>query len=727
MAGGAALAPGFAQELAPNATPTIPVPEVAVTGAAPANQLQVPTGVSRLPSTVQDSPQTINVVPQEILQQQNATTLEQALRNVPGITSTIGEGGGGVSGDQFRIRGFAAQNDINVDGLRDYGSYTRDAFTFEDVQVLKGAGGFAFGSSSVGGAININSKSPTLENRYLGTITGGMGPFIRGTLDLNQRINETMAVRLNVMGQSSNLVDRQDQTTDRWGVAPSIALGLGTPTTLTVEYLHYRDRSTIDGGTPVITPFTGVGRPVPEYGLNRSLFFGVKNDIDDVNVDRVTARLSHRFTNWLTVTNDFRATWVDRHTALTPLSCGTSQVTLTLFNASCSGQFLNGGNPLVNPGGPGPYSQQSFGIQNVTTAVARFNTGPLRHELVGGVDIFHEDVDRTGYPYAQTRPSFLLRNPSTQSTYLPLGAANNQRSTDATSLGLFLNERLWLLPTLSIYGGFRWTDYDLDYKAGTPGQALTTNVSLSRNFWDPRAGVIWEPTPSQTYYFSYSTSSTPPGTYFTTIPSQATASSTAFEPERNTNYEVGAKISLFEQRLGLTAALFRSEKNNALAQDPNNVGTFIQTADRQRIQGFEIGATGRITPEWNVLASYSYLNSETTSSLTPVNVGKRVQFVPDNAATLWTTYDIARDTPYNATVGLGVVWRGPVYLNQANTAEAPSNFSLDALVQHRINENLTLRVNGYNLTDRTNYAGLFGNRVVVAAGRTVLVSVAAEF
>ncbi|MCR0985365.1 TonB-dependent receptor [Roseomonas populi] len=728
---GAAMvgSPALPQEIAPNATPTIPVPEVAVSGVAPANQLQVPTGVSRLPSTVQDTPQTINVVPQEILQQQNATTLEQALRNVPGITSTIGEGGGGVSGDQFRIRGFAAQNDINVDGLRDYGSYTRDAFTFEDVQVLKGAAGFAFGSSSVGGAININSKTPTLENRYLGTITGGMGPYIRGTLDLNQRINETMAVRLNVMGQSSNLVDRQSQTTDRWGVAPSVAFGLGTPTTLTVEYLHYHDRHTIDGGTPVITPFGRVGRPAPEFGLDRSLFFGVKNDIDDVTVDRITARLSHRFANWLTVTNDFRATWVDRVTALTPLSCSSTNgpSTANPYAGSCSDLFLRGINPVVNPGGPGPYSQQSFGIQNVTTAVARFNTGPLRHELVGGVDIFHENVDRTGYPYLPARPSFQLRNPYTQDTLLSLGAANNQRSTDATSLGLFLNERLWLLPTLSIYGGFRWTDYDLDYKAGTPGQALTTNVSLGRNFWDPRTGAIWEPTPSQTYYFSYSTSSTPPGTFFTTIPSQATANSTAFEPERNTNYEVGAKISLFEQRLGLTGALFRSEKSNALAEDASSPGTFIQTGDRQRVQGIEIGATGRITPEWNILASYTHLNSETTSSTTAVNVGKRVQFVPENAASLWTTYDIAREMPYNATVGLGVTWRGQVYLNQANTAEAPSNFSLDALVQHRINQNLTLRVNGYNLTNRTNYEGLFANRVVVAAGRTVLFSVAAEF
>jgi catecholate siderophore receptor len=721
MVGGPVLA-----QTASTATP-IAVPEVSVTGARPANQLQAPTGLTRLPGSVQDTPQTINVVPQEVLREQNVTTLEQALRNVPGITSTIGEGNGGVSGDQFRIRGFSAQNDILVDGLRDPGSYQRDAFTFEEVQVLKGASGYAVGTSSIGGGINVQSRLPTLENRYAVTVTGGMGPFARATIDLNQRISETIAARLNVMGQSSSLVDRQEQDTRRWGVAPSIAFGLGTPTTFSVEYLHYHDRHMIDGGTPVITPFTGLGRPAPEFGLDRSLFLGVQNDMDDVTVDRLTARFAHSFGNWLTINNDTRATWVDRATALTPTSCPSTLTSLAAFNASCGGTLISGGNPLVTPGGPGPYRQESFAFQNVTSATARFTTGPLRHEAVVGVDVFTESIDRDGRAYSPGRPSFFLRDPFTQNDTLSTGPVNNHRETDSTSVGIFANERLWLLPTLSVYGGFRWTNYDLTYKAGTPGTALTQDFDISDSYWDPRAGVIWEPTPSQTYYFSYSTSTTPPGTFFTTIPSQAASFNSAFEPERNRNYEVGTKISLLENRLGLTAALFQAEKSNALAADANNPGTVVQTGDRQRIRGVELGITGRITPEWNINAAYAFLDSETTASTTAANLGRRVQFVPKHSASLWTTYDIARDTPWNVTLGAGIIWRGQVYLNAANTAEAPANFSLDVLIQHQINQNLTLRVNGYNLTDRTNYDALFGNRVAVAAGRTVLVSVAAEF
>ncbi|MBB5692226.1 TonB-dependent receptor [Muricoccus pecuniae] len=724
------LAFAQAPTLADASTP-VAVPEVAVTGERPANQLQAPTGNPRLPNSIQDTPQTINVVPQEVLREQTVTTLEQALRNVPGITSTIGEGNGGVTGDQFRIRGFSSQNDVLVDGLRDFGSYQRDAFTYEDVQVLKGASGFAFGTSAIGGGINVNSKVPGLENRYGATATGGMGPFARFTADINQRISETAAIRLNVMGQSSSLVDKDGIDTRRWGVAPSIAFGLGTPTTFTVEYLHYEDRHTIDGGMPVVyRGLNAIGRPASEYGVRRSNWYGVQNDEDEVTVDRLTARFAHRFGDWLTISNDTRLTRVDRDTALTPVNCATSNVSLAAYNASCSGQFFRGLNPTLayTGGASAPYNQVNEAIQNLTTALARFRTGPVRHELTAGVDIARETVHRTAYPYVPTRPNVTLLDPSTNnSLLLATGAANNERKTESTNLGLFVNERLYLTNQLSVFGGFRWTNYDLDYRAGTPGAAFAQDFKIHDSFWDPRAGVIWEPTRDQTYYYSYSTSTTPPGTFFTTFPAAAVNFDRNLEPERNTNHEIGAKVSLLDSRLGLNAALFHAEKGNAFVQDADDPTAVIATGDRQRIRGVELGITGRITPEWNINAAYTHLDSETTRSLTANIVGKRVQYVPKHSASLWTTYDIARDTPLNVTLGGGIVWRSQVFLDTANTAEVPSNFSLDALVQHKVNQNLTVRVNGYNLTNRTNYDGFFGNRAIVAAGRTVLVSVAAEF
>lgn len=725
---GAAMVGGFA--LAQSPSPAMSIPEVAIEAGTANAPLRAPTGNPRQPGTVRDVPQTITVVPQQVLREQNATTLDQALRNVPGITSTIGEGNGGVSGDQFRIRGFSAQNDVLMDGLRDFGSYQRDAFTYEDVQVLKGAGGLAIGTSAIGGGINVNSRMPSLTNRAAFAMTGGMGPYGRFTADVNRVISDTAAMRLNLMGQHSSLVGRDGQDTRRWGIAPSVAFGIGTPTTFSLEYLHYEDRRIVDSGMPIVFSGPGaIGRPASEYGVRRGNWYGIQNDRDDVTVDRLTARFQHRLDNGITFNNDARLMRVDRTTALTAVSCP-GGTTAAAYASSCSGQFFRGLNPVLTYGGGSnaPFQQINRAIQNVTSVTARFNTGPFRHELVAGLDVAHEVVERRAFPYASARPSVrLLSGFTNNDLILNTGPANNLRETVSTNLGLFVNERLWLLPTLSVFGGVHWTHFDLDYRAGTPGAAPTTNINIRESYLDPRMGVIFEPTPAQTYYYSYSTSTTPPGTFFTTFPASAANFNAGFQPERNTTHEIGARFELFNGRLGLSGALFQSEKGNALVQDAADPTSLIQTGDRQRVRGVELGVAGRITPAWSVQAAYSYMDSETTRSTTPANVGRRVQYVPTHAASLWTTYDIAPGERWNLTLGGGVTWRDQVFLTADNTAEVPANFTFDAMVQHRVHENLTVRVNGYNLTDRRNYDALFGNRATVAAGRTVLVTVAAEF
>lgn len=709
---GAALAQGTN---APALGEALLLPPVDVQAAQPANTLQRAAPVGRLPGSVQDTPQTINVIPREVLEQQNVTTLEQALRNVPGITMSAGEGNGGITGDQLRIRGFNAQNDIYVDGLRDFGAYARDAFLYEDVAVLKGPSGFALGTGTVGGGVAIGSRMPRLGNSYSGVATGGMGPYARGTLDLNQQIGETTALRLNLMGQSSGVVGRDDVDSRRWGIAPSIAFGLGTDTTLALQYLHYEYDNATDAGIPVVTlPGRTVGRPATEYGLPRSTYYGVASDRDQVTVDTFTARLNHNANDWLTLSNDTRLGFYDRDFAFSPVSC----------SAACAADFQRTGDAVIGyGGGNNPYTQSSWSIQNVTTATARFTTGPFRHELVGGVDIWREEIDRTGYTYRPARPVGTLRG-SLADVSLTRGPASNKRETETNAFGLFLSERLWLTPELSLIGGLRWTRYEVDYKAGTPGQAPTTNIGLTTDAVDPRASIVFEPSPSQTYYATYSTSSTPPGSYFSTLP--FSVNSAEFDPERNTLYEIGAKFGFLDNRLGLYGALYRIEKSNAQETDPLT-GDVTASSDRQRNQGIEIGLTGQITPAWTINANYTAMDSETTRSQTPANLGKRVQYVPEHAASLWTTYELNQNQPWNLTLGGGLTWRSQVYLNAANTAEAPANLAFDALVSHKINDNLRLQVNGYNLGDATNYEALFGGRVVPSAGRTVLVSLAADF
>jgi catecholate siderophore receptor len=378
-------------------------------------------------------------------------------------------------------------------------------------------------------------------------------------------------------------------------------------------------------------------------------------------------------------------------------------------------------------GAGNPYHQETWAIQNITTATAKFTTGPLRHELVGGFDVSYENIDRTGYGYVGSRPTDTSVFGGFGDVSLARGARANQRETSTTAYAAFLNERLWLTPELSLIAGGRVTRYEVEHDAGATPVTATSEIHIDKSVtvFDPRASVVWEPAPSSTFYATYSSSSTPPGAYFATQNSTVGNFRDNLDPERNTLYEVGAKVGFFENRLGVYASLYRITKDNAVETGVDLEP--VQTSDKQRNQGIEIGITGQVTPEWNINANYTYMDSEIRRSTTAANKGNRVQFVPENSASVWTTYDINKGQPWNLTVGGGVVWRDKVYLNPANTAEAPSNLSFDAVISHKINDNLRVQVNGYNLGDALNYDALFGSRVIPAAGRTVLLTLAADF
>ena len=732
---GASLAAGYALTAATPAgaqssdsTPTadsVALPQISVQGAQPENTLEGTTGLGRIPGRIQDIPQTIQVVPQEVMRQQNVTTLGEALRNVPGITSSIGEGNGGVNGDQLRIRGFNSQNDLYVDGLRDFGSFRRDAFTFEEVQAILGPSGVNFGSGSAGGVVNVTSRTPHLGNSFDASVTGGMNWMLRGTADGNYQIGETSALRLNILGQTSRTVDRNLPTGERWGIAPSLAFGLGTDTTVTLEYLYYRYDEPSDGGVPVVTrPGSSVGRPVTEYGVNRATWYGSDHtDRDQATVNRLTARVRHVANDWLTVYNDTRLGFTDKSYSFSIASC----------DATCVSRLFNGGGtPLYSlSGGGSPYTTQTWGVQNIASGVARFNTWSLRHEATFGLDLWYENFERTTYTYTAASGRTAYRGDlfapinDLNFDYALSTSANAQRQNETTQAALFASDRIWFTPEISVLAGARWTRQQSDYLA-YGGANAATSLSADNSFIDPRVSFIWEPTPEYNLYASYAQSTFAPGSNWATQPGQASANNANLEPEQNTIYEIGGRASILGGRLGLSASVYQIEKNNATETDPLT-GTVFSSGDQQRIRGVDLGVTGRVTPAWLINARYSYMNSETTSSLTAANVGKQVVYVPEHSATLWTSYEFNQGTPWNLTLGGGVVWNSSVYLNAANTNEVPYTFSLDAFASHRINDQLTVRVNGYNLSDNRNYVALFGNRAVMGPGRGVTATVAVSF
>ncbi|QHI95507.1 TonB-dependent siderophore receptor [Aristophania vespae] len=703
------------------------------------NILHESMGLSRMPQDAMHTPQAVNVVPQELMKQQNVKSLDEALRNVPGITASVGEGEGGMSGDQFLIRGFQAQNDIYENGLRDFGVYTRDSFYYDHVSVIKGPSSEVFGNGTTGGAINIVTKAPHAGNSYQAGFSGGSGSYYRGTLDINRQLNETTAVRISAMGNENNVVGRDQVHSHRWGIAPSITFGMGQDISYTLDYFHQNDNRIPDYGVWVVNkPGASVAKPITEYGINRKNWYGTTFDHDDISTDMITGRLTAKVAPWLTLYNDTKGGIYHRYYSASQPNCNVKcQKAFFSSNPSSAEISRNGG-----LGGPNPYRQSDWSIQDVFSAIARFKTGSIRHEVISGFDIEHIEDHRQNYPYNHTRGGTNLVNPSKDVPGLerltcaqnPGGLANIPggvgrkcyKDGNATDIGFFFSDQVWLTNWFSIKGGFRLDQWYSSYDA-TGGVATTPDSHFTQNQFtiNPTVSLMYTPTDDIMVYFNWAESTTPTSLYVTNS-NAPFMTSTDFKPERSRLYEFGTKYNAFNGRMGFTAAFFRLEKSNSTITDPAT-GDVSSSSDSQRNQGIELSASGNITRNWSIIGTYAFYDSRVTDSKSAANVGKRIQYVPKNSATLWSTYTIAPHTLYNLNFGGGITWREGVWLNAPNTARVPATVDFDAVISHDFGDHWRIAMNGYNLANRLNYSNLFSNRVTPSLGRSFLFNLSANY
>lgn len=720
-----------------DAVTRLPAVTVEGTAAPSTNALKTGTGLDRLPDPLQSTPQTITIIPQVMIEQQHATTVDQVLKYVPGITVSTGEGGGGINGDQFRIRGFDASGDIYVDGLRDFGSYARDSFATENVMVLKGPSSTSFGNGTTGGAIELQSKKAHLGDVNSLDLTAGQGPYERGVLDVNHQINDATAVRAVVMGQSQDIVDRDHVYSNRVGFLGSIGFGLGTSQQVTLNYFHQTSNARPDFGVPMGSIGSSVGEPLTEYGVPRSIYYGRESDHDRMNADVISALYKGEFGDWLTLTNDTRVGYYTRNLKFTPAFCMDLPSYLAaaygVAPSTCASDVAAGNfNTDYTRWPVGGDKLTSYGAENVTTAVMRFDTAGFRHELVAGVDVYYQHQKANFYLPTGSGATGTLLNPFYQnSPDFSLNLAANGITAHSWDVGPFVSDRVWLTPQLSILGGVRWDHYEVEgANAGTP-------IATNTNFTSPKGSVIWEPTPHQTYYISYARSFTPPGSNITTLGSSLSlaggANLSSMKPETATTYEVGGKWSILDDRLGATAAVFRVKRGNTSYTDPtSNIQT--TTDDRVRVQGVELGLTGKITADWDVQAAYSYQDSKITySAISAFNplpaVGNWVPYVSKQNASLWTTYDVTKllGLPGDLLVGGGVNYRSEYYLNDAMTLRIPSAVTADAMLSYDVGR-YHLALNVTNLTNKLAYSAAFANGYATPiAGRTISLTAGLKF
>ncbi len=785
----ATLAPmaAFAGEAPGEAPGPAPVGEVIVT--AQPNAQKHETGLATsITRSVQDTPQAINVIPQELIKEQRITTLEQALRDVPGITVAIGEGGT-LAGDQFKIRGLDANNDIYVDGLRDFGVYTRDSFDYQEIQVLKGPSGSMFGRGTTGGAINTISKTATTARDFInvdGTV--GNGDYYRGTVDINHKINDTTAVRLNVMGNSTGVVDRDRVGSDRWGVAAEVGFGLGTSRTFELNFLHQEDRRRPDYGL-VIGSATGVvdALPVSEYGVPRQTYEQFTNDRDRTRADILTGRFHWDVSPDWQIQSDTRLGSYDRYFQYTSVdSCLVNAVT----KQTCVDALIDNNPktlPLITFGGGGPYDQRAWGFQNITSVHGRFDVFGFKNEVVAGTDFNHQENRKAFYAYTLPPVSTGLYAPGVTAParnqiainlltgagdpppgYAPFrppvtpgiratGIAATSVTTntfilnsvgDGTDYAGFITDRLFLTPQVSIIAGARFEEYDATY-TNVLVSGVTQSFQSDNAFVSPRVSLVYEPTPDQTYYASYGKSVTPVGSGIVGTATPVAGATQAFDPDEGETYEVGAKFSLMGGRLGFDTAYFHVDKSNAKQTDPVSGEISSQSSQKQTFEGVELGVTGKITQDWTVNAAYTYIDSTVRQDLSIVAVngvsrgvpnnattGLPVLQVPENAAFVWTSYRLNKVLQGLSVAG-GFTYQDGFVVRYTTLGVAPNlvvtrralvpdTFSLDGLIQYE-HRPWRAAINFYNLTDRLNYAQSFGNRAAPAQGRTFLFTVGYSF
>ena len=652
------------------------------------------SSLSRIPVPLQDVPQSITVVPQRLMQERAASSFQDALRSVPGISFQAGEGG--VQGNNLTLRGYNARNDLFLDGVRDQGSYFRDIFNIESIEVLKGPSSQYFGRGSTGGAINQVSKVPHLTPSYGGTFSPGNGIYIRGTADINQPITPTIALRLNAMVHKDDIVGRDVAEQKRLGFAPSITFGLGTPTQLNLSYLIQGEDNIPDYGIPYVN-----GRPAR---VERDNFYGFADkDYEKTLLNVGTARFDHRFNDTFSLRNTLRFSHNDRE----------HETTAPRFNAMFyPSEFVRNR--------PARDITESI-LSNQTDLTAKFDTFGFGHTLVTGVEFSRESLDRTNYAFADV-PRASVQNPNPDQSTAGMTKRVSARSDgSAFGFGIFAADQIRLNEYFDLVGGVRWDYFDADFDNTAIDEAnVKTRTDLSRidKMWSYRGGLIFHPTPSQSYYFSYATAFNPSAEAI-----QLAANNAQTAPEKNETFEIGTKVQFFNGALSLQGAIFRINKTDARVEDPDSPTEQLVLEGKQRVQGFEIGVAGRVLPNLNVFGGYTYLDSKFVDSPDPEVEGNELLNVPRHSATLWTTYDFLEKWQ----VGGGPTYVSSRYNNAANASRIPGHVLWDATVAYQLSENVQLRLNAINLTNQLYYSNISGGHVVPGNGRTFIVSMSFKF
>lgn len=636
------------------------LPAVTVTAAKDKDGYVAATSASgtKTEMALRDVPQTINVVPAAVIRDQNAMSIQDIMKNIPGVGLSTGDG----QRDQVFIRGFTAIGDQFVDGFRDDALYFRDLSNVERLEVIKGPAAVLYGRGSSGGLVNRISKKPGVDITDVAlSLTNTKGR--RGEVDVG-RVGETVDWRFTGARELSDSY-REQQFINRTALAPSVAIRLSSATKLLLQGDYLEDRRLTDFGIP-----SWQGRPV---AVDAGTYYGAANardaDFSQSRVVSTAATLTHKFSDSLSLRNAFR--YYDYH--------------LDRNNTNISGNVneVRGTMSL----GHAKLNRDESGWFNQTELTQKLLTGTVRHEVLYGAEFGKQNKDASSWASTVVATNVSIFNPVLpQVNRGKLGVRGDTFGTYDTAAA-YVQDAISFSDEWKALAGLRYDRYQQQSRLANALGVTTAKLSRTDSAFSPRAGLVWQPSAAQSYYASWSRSFQPSGENFALA-----ANNADLAPETTRNTEVGAKYDLWGGRANATVSLFRLERDNIKTSDP--ITNRIVPVGTQRTDGLELTFNADLHDGWKMLAGYAWLDASITDSIAvdrSVNApgtttassvaikGKRATLTARNTANLWLTKDLG----HGFTVGGGANAVGSRFANPGNTVVLPGYVTADAMAAYR--------------------------------------------
>lgn len=666
--------------------------QVVVTGEQEGYQADQATTATRTDTPLREIPQSIQVVPRQVLEDQQVVELEEAVRNVSGVVP--GNTFGNTQDGGFVIRGFPAFDLYLRNGFRDAAQGIREFANIESIEVLKGPASVLYGNLEPGGVINFITERPLSDPYYSAELELGNYGFVRPTIDLSGPLtnDETLLYRLNAAYLNEDGFRDFSRYSERYFIAPVLTWQISDRTDLTLEFDYVRDERPFDRGLVVIDD------EVADIPISRVL--GERDDLREVEEIGAGYRFEHEFNDNWRVRNAFRMLFTDSFDyAFQPDSLDEETGLLTR-NLRSNDDY-----------------RESFALQ--TELVGEFSTGPVEHTLLLGVD-WSRNTLRGNTRAAESTPSINIFDPEydafrPERSDLPLLTINRFNATN--TVGFFIQDQIDLLDNLHLLVGGRFDIIDQSSFSFLDGSSSDQNEEA----FSPRVGLVYRPIEPLSLYASYSQSFQP---------NAFTQSDGSFlDPERGRQFEVGIRGEFLDARLIANLAAYHITKTNVATTDPDDPNFSVPLGE-VRSQGIEFDVAGEILPGWNIIASYAYTDAEVTDSGDDpfFPEGLRISNVAPNTASLWTTYEIQAGTLQGLGFGIGVFYVDNRPGDFDNTYELPSFIRTDAAVYYR-RDNWRVALNIKNLLDERYFAGADFGRVTVRPGEpfSIIGSVAVEF